>query len=179
MGCGMWDGLFQHVRNKNHALVCSNCFRYVGSVEAQIARRLLPPEEGGCAISDDEEDECESAEESEEEKDEEDDGKQKLKAASTKTLKVSENPKEESTDDEDEDDDKDEDARKELSVDLLKDLLHGAKTLPHTGRYQLPPACRCKSGCDEVFCSSECNAAHWEAHHELLCTRRPNSTGTH
>jgi hypothetical protein len=31
----------QHERNRRHALVCGQCFRYVGAVEHQIARRLL------------------------------------------------------------------------------------------------------------------------------------------
>jgi hypothetical protein len=32
----------QHAANREHALVCSHCFAYVGSIEVQIARRLLP-----------------------------------------------------------------------------------------------------------------------------------------
>ena len=37
-----WPSPTQHERNKRHALACACCFRYLGSVEVQIARRLLP-----------------------------------------------------------------------------------------------------------------------------------------
>lgn len=39
----------QHTANKAVAYVCSQCFRYLGSVEGQIALRLLP---GGDAAGD-------------------------------------------------------------------------------------------------------------------------------
>jgi len=47
----------QHESNKRHAFACQHCFRYLGSVEAQVAARLLrraaapaaPPGAGGAA----------------------------------------------------------------------------------------------------------------------------------
>lgn len=40
----------QHTANKADALVCSRCFTMIGSIEQQIAHRLLAQEENGKSL---------------------------------------------------------------------------------------------------------------------------------
>ena len=40
----------QHTANKADALVCSRCFSMIGSIEQQIAHRLLAQEENGTPL---------------------------------------------------------------------------------------------------------------------------------
>lgn len=40
----------QHAANKADALVCSRCFSMLGSIEQQIAHRLLAKEENGVPL---------------------------------------------------------------------------------------------------------------------------------
>ncbi|EIE20780.1 SET domain-containing protein [Coccomyxa subellipsoidea C-169] len=57
-----------------------------------------------------------------------------------------------------------------LSMDLSC-LWSGVAELPHSDRYPLPKLVTCLGGCtDTVYCSEECAAANWAAHHRLLCS---------
>ena len=40
----------QHMANKADALVCSRCFSMIGSIEQQVAHRLLAREENGASL---------------------------------------------------------------------------------------------------------------------------------
>ena len=58
-----------------------------------------------------------------------------------------------------------------LDAAFLQRLLNGSERLPHSERFLLPAAVPCRGGCDdESYCTAACEAAAWEAHHQLLCT---------
>ena len=169
----------QHKRNRKHAKVCACCLRYVGSVEMQIAGRLLYPADGGWRSDSDEEetDLVEAEEEDSEEEEEEED-----------VLDEDENSEEERAGDVSELD---------ISPSLLKGMLYdwtstqqrgpseaaipaeSKRTLPHAHKLDSPAPVRCAERCGEAYCSSGCRDRHWHAHHRLLCTRRNGATAAH
>jgi hypothetical protein len=56
------------------------------------------------------------------------------------------------------------------SREQLHALRDGETPLPHTGSFVLRARVACLGGCgEEAFCSAECAAACWEGHHQLLC----------
>ncbi|KAG0566079.1 hypothetical protein KC19_7G037000 [Ceratodon purpureus] len=144
----------QHSRNKREAMVCSNCFRYVGSIELQLARRLLQKDETLSEADDASDDDMDNNGETTTSMDDEvRDG-----------------------DDMDENDEHcgcsgDSKKKKALPADAKAALASGALVLPYSNHFPLPPVVTCKGGCsDDVYCSDMCSDAAWAAHHSLLCT---------
>ncbi|KAG0568052.1 hypothetical protein KC19_7G182800 [Ceratodon purpureus] len=143
----------QHSRNKRDAMVCSHCFRYVGSIEQQLARRLLQ--------NDGEEDASDDVMDS--------DGE-------PTTSMDDEERDEVGGEDMDENDEHcgcsgNSKMKKALPSDARSALARGALVLPYSNQFPLPPVVTCKGGCqDDVHCSDMCADAAWAAYHSLLCT---------
>ncbi|BDA42304.1 probable SET and MYND domain-containing protein 5 [Coccomyxa sp. Obi] len=58
----------------------------------------------------------------------------------------------------------------DVNPDYLRSLWSGVAELPYSNRFPLRKLVTCIGGCtDSVYCSEECAAANWAAHHQLLC----------
>ncbi|KAJ0974832.1 hypothetical protein J5N97_016797 [Dioscorea zingiberensis] len=58
-----------------------------------------------------------------------------------------------------------------LPEEILKSLINGDLSLPHTRNFELPSVIRCCGGCEEEhYCSKLCAESDWESVHSLLCT---------
>nr|XP_048328651.1 histone-lysine N-methyltransferase ATXR2 isoform X2 [Ziziphus jujuba var. spinosa] len=132
----------QHSSNKIDCLVCGFCFRFIGSIELQIGRKLYLQELGvpkGCCGSDSSDGEDDSCIEN---------GDSSMACGSSTTKdKVS------------------------LPKGLVESLMNGELVLPYSDKFSLPPAVPCPGGCGEAYyCSKLCAEADWETSHSLLCT---------
>ncbi|KAF8067452.1 hypothetical protein N665_1153s0020 [Sinapis alba] len=132
----------QHSSNKVDCLVCSFCFRFIGSIEKQIGRKLYFKNMGlsGCCggdSSESEEDECMKYNGNEEQ----------CGGASSSSNHSS------------------------LPQGVVSSLMNGEMALPHTDKFPLPSPLSCPGGCQEAFyCCGSCAEADWESSHSLLCT---------
>ncbi|KAM7495192.1 hypothetical protein LguiB_029801 [Lonicera macranthoides] len=146
----------QHSSNKIDCLVCSFCFRFIGSVELQIGRKLYLQDVGvstnkECDMqtfphSPKDNSECDSSED-EENFDIEDWQNLGECASSSSKNKIP------------------------LPKDIVESLMSGAPLLPYSKRFSLPPVFYCLGGCREAFyCSKSCAEADWNLFHSLLCT---------
>ncbi|KAJ0961040.1 hypothetical protein J5N97_001013 [Dioscorea zingiberensis] len=137
----------QHSSNKVDCLVCSKCFRYIGSVELQIGRKLYLQ---SCGLSS--KGDCCTSEEgcAEFSKDEENpimENHNDLSSSSSNLMNHT------------------------LPEEILKSLINGDLSLPHTRNFELPSVIRCCGGCEEEhYCSKLCMKSDWESVHSLLCT---------
>eukprot|EP00899_Mesostigma_viride_P010240 jgi/Mesvir1/19217/Mv11526-RA.1 len=142
----------QHTANKAEALVCSHCMCYVGSIELQIARRILHEDfvYGQGASGGD----CEDFDEGEDQ-DGEDEPMQDSKDAAPV-------------------------GSKEQAIMMAHCLLDGSLKLPQSHLFPLPSVQPCPGGCtDEVYCSEKCATAAWQLHHLLLCSGKHASDESH
>ncbi|KAK7324781.1 hypothetical protein VNO77_28620 [Canavalia gladiata] len=138
----------QHSLNKIDCLVCSFCFRFVGSIEHQIGRRLYlqqlsANESHGCDVgnSSGSSTHCHEMDLSDEEE-----STQQCISASSKT-------------------------RAPLPEGVVEPLMNGRLMLPCSEKFSLPPAIPCPGGCGEAYyCSTSCAEADFESSHSLLCT---------
>uniref|UniRef100_A0A1J3G1H6 Histone-lysine N-methyltransferase ATXR2 n=1 Tax=Noccaea caerulescens TaxID=107243 RepID=A0A1J3G1H6_NOCCA len=131
----------QHSSNKVDCLVCSFCFRFVGSIEKQIGRKLYFKSLGlsGCCDGD-----SSGSEEDESIKYNGNDEQQCGGSSSNH------NP---------------------LPQEVVSSLMNGEMALPHTDKFLLPSPLSCPGGCQEaLYCSESCAEADWESSHSLLCT---------
>jgi hypothetical protein len=146
----------QHSSNKADAMVCSYCFRYVGSLELQLARRLLHQE--GDSVGDEEG--------SEEDMDRDEDVGHYMDEEEERDM----------TSHMDEDNEncgceRSTKPKKALPPEALAALASGGLQLPHVEHFVLPPVVKCKGGCSEdIYCSDACAEAAWQAYHSLLCS---------
>ncbi|KAI3830763.1 hypothetical protein MKW92_018209 [Papaver armeniacum] len=152
----------QHSSNKVDCLVCSYCFRFIGSIELQIGRKLYLQQLGLSVRK-----ECDTETHShiskkcrlDDSSDEEDD-----------SFRTSHNEGSCSYS-----------QQKEtipLSQEVLESLLKGDVKLPYADKFNLPSSVPCPGGCDEAqYCSKSCADADWELFHSLLCTGK-NSVST-
>ncbi|KAB2095143.1 hypothetical protein ES319_A01G015700v1 [Gossypium barbadense] len=136
----------QHPSNKIDCLVCSYCFKFIGSIEKQIGRKLYLKTLGignsshnGCQrnSSDDEEDDhyVQNHHSSE-------DG---ASSSSGSTIP--------------------------LPMMAVESLMNGELALPYSNKFPLPSVVSCLGGCEEAFyCSKSCAETDWESSHYLLCT---------
>lgn len=152
----------QHSSNKLDCLVCSYCFRYIGSIELQIGRRLYLQSLGLPTKKEhDLETSSHSSEEScqDEMPDEEDSicrrNHDNLWSCSSGDMKGNLLPNE-----------------------VIEALMNGGMTLPHSKQFILPAVVSCPGGCEEEhYCSKSCAESDWEFFHSLLCTgKRPESS---
>ncbi|EOX99172.1 Histone-lysine N-methyltransferase ATXR2 isoform 3, partial [Theobroma cacao] len=125
-------------------LVCSYCFKFIGSIEQQIGRKLYLKTLGvsqhhGCEndLSDEDQDNhyVENHHNSE-------------NGASSSSISTNSLPKM-----------------------ALEALMNGELSLPYSNKFPLPSVVSCPGGCEEAFyCSKSCAEADWESFHSLLCT---------
>lgn len=146
----------QHSSNKINCLVCSFCFRFIGSIELQIGRRLYLQGLGvstsnGCdreTFSHNSHDHCQ-VDSSEDEDNcymEEHDELGECASSSSKD-------------------------KVPLPKGVVESLMNGELTLPYPKEFPLPSAIACSGGCGEAYyCSKLCAEADWESSHSLLCT---------
>ncbi|CAN1161187.1 Histone-lysine N-methyltransferase ATXR2 [Linum perenne] len=135
----------QHSSNKVDCLVCGFCFRYIGSIELQIGRKLYL-QSLGVSTSD----ECMNGTMSHDSRAHHGtnmaDGRD-VGGCSSKTTAA------------------------RLPKELLESLMNGNLVLPHSDKFPLPSAVSCSGGCGEAYyCSMSCAEADWKSSHSLLCT---------
>lgn len=146
----------QHCSNKIDCLVCSFCFRFIGSVELQIGRKLYLQDQGvsvnhgsdmetfkhipkDCCGTDSSDGEDNTHMNNH-------DSLQKCASSSSKE-------------------------RFPLPREVLESLMNGELVFPYSKEFPLPTVVRCAGGCGEVYyCSKSCAEADWELSHCLLCT---------
>ncbi|KNA15267.1 hypothetical protein SOVF_099860 [Spinacia oleracea] len=133
----------QHSTNKMDCFVCGSCFRFIGSIELQIGRKLYfkglgasssnhchsdssDEEDNSCAIEDANLGEC---------------------SASVSKGGIA------------------------LSQEFIESLMGGQLLLPYSEKFSLPSLCPCPGGCgEEFYCSKSCADIDWETCHSLLCS---------
>ncbi|XVF01825.1 hypothetical protein REPUB_Repub04eG0122800 [Reevesia pubescens] len=136
----------QHPSNKIDCLVCSYCFKFIGSIEQQIGRKLYlktlgvgvsPHNECHIGSSDEDQDNhyvenhCNS--------------ENGASSSSNSTIPL---PK--------------------MTVELL---MNRELALPYSNKFPLPSVVSCPGECEEaLYCSKSCAEADWESSHSLLCT---------
>ncbi|KAK4777023.1 hypothetical protein SAY86_005711 [Trapa natans] len=152
------DMLFgsQHSSNKIDCLVCSFCFRFIGSVELQIGRRMFFQDLGihphhGCnaeMLSD-----LSNTQRASDSSDDEDipysgsyDNIETCGSSSTGEIMP-------------------------LSKKTIESLMDGELILPCSEKFPFPPVVACSGDCKEAYyCSKRCADADWNSFHSLLCT---------
>ncbi|XP_057977864.1 histone-lysine N-methyltransferase ATXR2 [Malania oleifera] len=147
----------QHSSNKIECLVCSFCFRFIGSIELQIGRKLYFQELGTSVDSESEcdrkiishiSDDCFQTELPTSEdnfcmKDHENWGECASSTSRDKTP---------------------------LPKEIVKSLMNGEIVLPHSKQFSLPSVVSCPGGCREAYyCSKSCAELDWNMFHSLLC----------
>ncbi|GMJ05540.1 histone-lysine N-methyltransferase ATXR2, SET DOMAIN PROTEIN 36 [Hibiscus trionum] len=136
----------QHPSNKIDCLVCSYCFKFIGSIEQQIGRRLYLKTLGigisshnGCESNSSDEDEDNHF---------------------VQNNHISENGASSSSS-----------STIPLPTTTVQSLMNGEFALPYSNKFPLPSIVSCPGGCEEAFyCSKSCAEADWESFHCLLCT---------
>ncbi|RAL41821.1 hypothetical protein DM860_009003 [Cuscuta australis] len=138
----------QHTSNKMNCLVCSYCFRFIGSIEHQIGRQLFWLDFGeGKELSHTKRDFRNSPHSDE---------------AGSSGKELQENGGCSSSS-----------SRPKVSIpkDLLHSLMNGDTLLPYSEHFPLPSIVPCPGACEEsYYCSPACAHADWEEFHSLLCT---------
>ncbi|KAK8985312.1 hypothetical protein V6N11_068577 [Hibiscus sabdariffa] len=136
----------QHPSNKIDCLVCSYCFKFIGSIEQQIGRRLYL-KTLGIRISSHNGCESNSSDEDEENH-------------FVQNNHISENGASSSSG-----------STIPLPTATVQSLMNGEFALPYSNKFPLPSIISCPGGCEEAFyCSKSCAEADWESSHCLLCT---------
>ncbi|XP_030544282.1 histone-lysine N-methyltransferase ATXR2 isoform X2 [Rhodamnia argentea] len=146
----------QHPLNKIDCLVCSFCFRFIGTLELQIGRRLFFQDLGlssshGCdtgACSDVSNDHGASdSSDGDDIMDERSCDDSRGCASGSKRAKVP------------------------LPKEIVESLMNGEIVLPYSDKFSAPPVVPCAGGCQEAYyCSKACADADWNSFHSLLCT---------
>lgn len=135
----------QHSFNKIDCFVCSFCFRFIGSIEIQIGRRLYleelrANESHDCDVGSSSKN-CHEMDSSDEEE-----STWQCSSGSSKT-------------------------KVPLPEGVVESLMNGQFRLPYSEKFSLPQAVPCHGGCGEAYyCSMSCAEADWESSHSLLCT---------
>ncbi|KMZ58602.1 Histone-lysine N-methyltransferase ATXR2 [Zostera marina] len=134
----------QHHFNKMDCLVCSHCFRYIGSIELQIGRKLFFDHLKSSSKTDDDENTSNVSKQSHSPKNCEitHTNSEKMKLNNDSTYQKS-----------------------------LEALMNGTLILPYSKKFRLPPVISCPGGCEEEhYCSEKCAINDWKIYHSLLCT---------
>ncbi|XP_038713842.1 histone-lysine N-methyltransferase ATXR2 isoform X1 [Tripterygium wilfordii] len=146
----------QHPLNKIDCLVCSFCFKFIGSIELQIGRRLFLQ---NVIVSGN--DKCDADTLSHISKDccdtDSSDGDNGSYTKDHENFEIggSSSSKENHV----------------LPRGVVESLMNGEMLLPYTNRFSLPSPVACPGGCGEAYyCSKSCAEADWEMVHSLLCT---------
>ncbi|PKU76919.1 Histone-lysine N-methyltransferase ATXR2 [Dendrobium catenatum] len=142
----------QHSSNKVDCFVCSSCFRFIGSVELQIGRKLYLQSLGLLVKK-----ECchqtfsnEKTASSSSESQNEDDLLFQENSDNAGQSSYGENSP---------------------SKEVLESLMNEKLSLPFSKQFSLPSIVPCPGGCEEeYYCSKVCADSNWESMHSLLCT---------
>ena len=148
-----------HATSRAAAPACGHCFRHIGSVELQIARRILAA--AAAQLNDQEQQEGANVASGAATASAQQDGDSRGAALSA-------------SDGACEPTDADSDRAAALhgvDADLVQALQDGNEKLPHSAQVPLPEIVPCPGGCDEeAYCSAACARAAWDGYHRLLCT---------
>ncbi|KAK3404514.1 hypothetical protein EUGRSUZ_K00819 [Eucalyptus grandis] len=145
----------QHPSNKIDCLVCSFCFRFIGTLELQIGRRLFFQDLGlssshGCdtgSFSDVSNDHGASDSSNGDDVADEKSYDDSRGASGSKRAKVP------------------------LPKEIIESLMNGEIVLPYSDKFSSSPVIPCSRGCQEAYyCSKACADADWNSFHSLLCT---------
>ncbi|XWS54312.1 hypothetical protein CRYUN_Cryun10bG0079500 [Craigia yunnanensis] len=136
----------QHPSNKIDCLVCSYCFKFIGSIEQQIGRKLYLKTLGlgisphnGCRNNSSDEDQDNHYVQNHHNLE------NGASSGSNSTIP--------------------------LTTMAVESLMNGELALPYSSKFPLPSVISCPGGCEEAFyCSKSCAEADWESFHCLLCT---------
>lgn len=140
----------QHSSNKIDCLVCSFCFKFIGSIELQIGRRLYLQYVGAYANK-----ECDGKTFAHDSIDCFDSSSGDSDSYDLKIEESTSNKK----------------MKLSLPRGIIESLMNGELLLPHSKRFSMPSAIPCHGGCGEAYyCSESCAVADWEISHSLLCT---------
>lgn len=132
----------QHSTNKMDCFVCGSCFRFIGSIELQIGRKLYFQGLGASSSN-----QCHS-----DSSDGEDDSFL-IEDANLGECSASGSK-----------------GRSPLSQEVIESLMDGQLVLPYSEKFPLPLPCPCPGGCgEEYYCSKSCADIDWETCHSLLC----------
>jgi len=143
-----------HAASRAAAPACGHCFRHIGSVKQQIARRILA---AAAAEQDDQDQQADHG-----------DGYSGGAGTVARQSEVSHSDCACTS--------ADAHGGGAAALDgvdaiLLEGLLNGCELLPHGERFPLPAVVPCPGGCRvEAYCSAACSRAAWEGCHQLLCT---------
>ncbi|KAF7823119.1 Histone-lysine N-methyltransferase ATXR2 [Senna tora] len=151
----------QHSSNKIDCFVCSSCFRFIGTVELQIGRKLYLQELGasrshGCDIGDlsNTSEYCHEIDSS--------DGEDSFMEREENTGECASGSSE---------------AKVRLPEGVVESLMNGHMMLPYSKEFSLPSVVPCPGGCGEAYyCSTSCAEVDWNSSHSLLCTGEKSDT---
>ncbi|XP_044501289.1 histone-lysine N-methyltransferase ATXR2 isoform X2 [Mangifera indica] len=146
----------QHSSNKVDCLVCSFCFRFIGSIELQIGRKLYLKSLGVSAndccdmeTSSQASNNCCDTDSSDMENESEMKNHQNLEncVSTSSNVNIS------------------------LPKGVVESLMNDEFALPYSNKFPLPSAVSCPGGCKEAYyCSKSCAETDWELFHSILCT---------
>ncbi|KAJ7948179.1 histone-lysine N-methyltransferase ATXR2 [Quillaja saponaria] len=146
----------QHSSNKIDCLVCSFCFRFIGSIELQIGRRLYLQQLGASVNHDCDMETYSYTSKDCRETDSSDDDDYSLTKTSKKLGECTSGSSK---------------TKLPLPDGIVESLMNSHLMLPYSNMFSLPQAVPCPGGCGEAYyCSSSCAEADWETSHSLLCT---------
>ncbi|GAV81302.1 SET domain-containing protein [Cephalotus follicularis] len=153
----------QHHSNKLDCLVCSYCFRFIGSIELQLGRKLYlqnlgvsMDNEGDVATSAHTSEDCCNTVSSDEENDISYVNNHEIMGDCVSFSSKTEVP---------------------LPQGVVESLLNGELKLPYSNKLPLPSAISCPGECGEgYYCSKLCADFDWESSHSLLCTGKTSES---
>ncbi|XP_020570983.1 histone-lysine N-methyltransferase ATXR2 isoform X2 [Phalaenopsis equestris] len=148
----------QHSSNKVDCFVCSSCFRFVGSVELQIGRKLYLQSLGLSVKK-----EC--------------DHQIFFKDAVASCSLESQNEDDLLLQENSDNAGQSSCSENSPSKEVLELLMNGKLSLPFSEQFLLPPIVPCPGGCEEEhYCSKVCADSDWESIHSLLCTGKSSGS---
>ncbi|CAO2824445.1 unnamed protein product [Amaranthus hypochondriacus] len=131
----------QHTGNKMDCYVCASCFRFIGSIELQIGRKLYFDKLGAPSSN-----HCHS---------DSSDGEDASCAVENNHGECSTSGSQNKI---------------PLSQEVIESLVDGQLSLPYSEKFPLPLPTPCCGGCgEEYYCSQNCAKIDWETSHSILC----------
>ncbi|KAK3036698.1 hypothetical protein RJ639_031566, partial [Escallonia herrerae] len=142
----------QHTSNKIDCLVCDFCFRFIGSIELQIGRKLyiglLTGNESNRQKFSHTSKDCNEFDSSDGE-DKSDLYCQSLAECASSSSNM----------------------KSPLDQEVIESLVNEKLVLPYSKCFPLPSVVSCPGGCKEAsYCCISCAEADWNSSHSLLCT---------
>ncbi|XP_010240963.1 PREDICTED: histone-lysine N-methyltransferase ATXR2 isoform X2 [Nelumbo nucifera] len=143
----------QHSSNKVDCLVCSYCFRFIGSIELQIGRKLYLQDLG---ISSSKECVLETYSQPSKQCCADDSSNEDFMTDNDDLVACTSSSQNDKI---------------PLPKEVIQSLMNGNLVLPYSKQFSLPTVVSCPGGCGEAYyCSESCAKVDWELFHSLLCT---------